>query len=245
MKKLNILQIISLTIQEIRNKPREFFRFGSPLLLLPLAWWASDKLGIDIWNTTMIFYNPVLFVAYLCIGILLAIVLVGCHRAFLMADDDIYATKTIRLGIREWNFIAWWVKLGLIIMLMSIPTIFLVMLSYQDSDSQPHDIMFFIITIPIAYISSRLSLVFPATAVGNTNTSLTKTWKLTSNNGWRLTILIGLIPLMTSFLLELLPITDSIFYYIVASITWLIVGLFELGLLSTSYAYLSGYIDDD
>ncbi|MCF6318795.1 MAG: hypothetical protein L3J83_05900 [Proteobacteria bacterium] len=245
MKKLNILQIINLTLQEIKLKRFEFIRFGSLLFLLPFILWLANELQIDVWNPATFNYNPFIFLIYLIFLIVFSIVMVGCHRVFLMNDDDIGNTATIRLGVREWNFMAWWIKLGLIMAVLFIPTMLLIIPFYVNIESEPNDWVFLVITIPMIYILSRLSLVFPATAVQNTNTSLAKTWKLSSGNGWRLTLLIGLIPFLTSFFLELLPIADSIYYYIVSSIAWLAVGLFELGLLSMSYAYLSGYIDDE
>jgi len=110
---------------------------------------------------------------------------------------------------------------------------------------QEHNFIGNILYIPILYLISRISLVFPATAVKNKNTSIIEAWNLSKNNGIQLFLLIGFIPWLLELLFEMLPHYNSIYYSFSTSLIWLIIGLFEVGLLSMSYAYLSGYIDDE
>lgn len=236
MNKMNILQIINLTVQEIKLKPLEFIRFGIPLLFIPLTNFILYKTyGSSISQS----YLPII-VPYIIYSIVLAIVLVGCHRTYLMNDIDIKQTKTFRFGIREWNFLAWWIKIGLIIIA------FVVLISmFMKAVFQNYNFIDNFLFIPIIYIISRISLVFPATAVKNKNTSILEAWNLSKNHGMSLFLLIGFIPWLLELIFEMLPYYDSILYNILSRLIWLIVGVFEVGLLSMSYAYLSGYIDDD
>lgn len=97
------------------------------------------------------------------------------------------------------------------------------------------------IILPIfqSYIFSRLSLVLPATAIDERNFTISSAWKISSGNGWRLTLLVALLPFTIYLLLNFLPEYDSILYYLITWFAWLIVSVIEIGLLSLSYSYLS------
>ena len=178
-----------------------------------------------------------LIIYYLFNLLIISLVLVSCHRIFLMSNEDIKKTKILRFGVREWNFLAWFIKTGLII-LLPYYLFSLIIEGIGITITFIDNILF----IPLLYVFSRLSLVFPATAVGSKNTSFTDAWKLSQNNGWHLTFLVGFIPWCLGLAEELLfNLTD---YHLVIDFIWLIIGLFELGLLSISYAYLKGYIED-
>ncbi len=67
--------------------------------------------------------NSALF-GFLLIHVFLAtlvMAVVGCHRIFLMNNNDVKATKTIRWTGREFRFIGWWIVLGLIASIITIP----------------------------------------------------------------------------------------------------------------------------
>jgi len=101
-----------------------------------------------------------------------------------------------------------------------------------------------ILSLPLYYLVSRWSLVFPSSAIGMRRMSLRWSWQLSAGNGWRLTLLIGLPPVASGLLFSLLPTSDSIFLAMLVAVAWPIVIAIEIGLLSLSYAYLAPVADD-
>jgi putative Mn2+ efflux pump MntP len=61
----------------------------------------------------------------------------------------------------------------------------------------------FVVVVVAFYLVARCSLVFPATAIDQ-ETSLKWAWHTTRHNGWRLTIVLWLVPAVTSSLTNLL-----------------------------------------
>jgi hypothetical protein len=160
MKKINIPQIITLTMQEIRAKPFDFIRFG---FLIFVMMFLGRALNIEIWASNE--HILALLGVYFIVASIFSIVLIGCHRTFLMSDADIKKTPFIRFGYREWNFIAWWIILGLIAIILFALSNTIVLFFIGNVESLPSNFVFFISSLPLYYIISRLSLVFPATAV--------------------------------------------------------------------------------
>ncbi|MFI4955884.1 MAG: hypothetical protein ACHQAX_01610 [Gammaproteobacteria bacterium] len=50
----------------------------------------------------------------------------------------------------------------------------------------------------LSYLLGRLCIIFPSIAVGE-RMSLEQTWKMSENNGWRIIILLGLLPMIPVF----------------------------------------------
>src|SRR5712671_2333716 len=57
--------------------------------------------------------------------------------------------------------------------------------------------------IPASYVLARLCLVFPATAIDRP-VNLKWAWRLTERNGWRLVVVVAVLPWIISYLVELL-----------------------------------------
>ena len=65
--------------------------------------------------------------------------------------------------------------------------------------------------IPTCYVLARLSLIFPATAVDQ-RPNIKWAWGKSFNNGWRLVVIVGLLPFVTSFAQQLMKRENSTMY---------------------------------
>lgn len=99
--------------------------------------------------------------------------------------------------------------------------------------------------VPLYYVASRWSLVLPSSAIGIHGNSFRWSWRGSSGNGWRLTLLIWFFPLLTGFLFDLWPDYDSILFKLYQGALWLVVGVVQIGLLSLSYKFLVSNEPDD
>jgi len=93
--------------------------------------------------------------------------------------------------------------------------------------------------IPGLYFFSRWILIAPATAVDESSDSFSAAWGLSRNNGWRLTLLIGFLSLVFSWLLVLIPQTELFIFNVMVYILWILIGIIEVSMLSLSYKYLT------
>jgi hypothetical protein len=100
---------------------------------------------------------------------------------------------------------------------------------------QPNQMSAYLAYIPILYIFSKLSVLYPATALDQPMTAKWA-WQLTDHNGWRLTIIVGLLPWILYFIVKLLFRENSTF---VEHIIFRLMGfaLLAVEIVTLSYAY--------
>ena len=92
-----------------------------------------------------------------------------------------------------------------------------------------------VLMLPFGYFVGRLSLVLPATAVDAT-TSFRWSWQATKNNGVRMLVLIGVLPWVTTILLDLLwRENGTMFEYVFLSILGYLVVAVEVFILSLAF----------
>ncbi len=171
----------------------------------------------------------------------LVIAIVGCHRIFLKYSTPEENNKLFRWTGNEIRYIGWWLLIGIVISLISIPVVLLVMpiLTNSINDNSTLYPLLLFIGLPIFYVASRWSMVLPASAIDIKNKTLTWSWDMSKDNGWRLTLLISILPFFFDTIFEFLPHYDSIVYSLFVGMGWLIIGVIEIGLLSLSYEHLS------
>lgn len=250
--RLPVLQIFLLSIQLVKQNIKVFIRFGLPLLVLVAivafgVFVAANNGTISVRSGDFpLFYTLILIITVFAI---ITIVAVGCHRGFLMSEEDIYNTKTFRWESREWKFLGWWLAISLLSGLMFMAYgLILTPLAYLFDIQQSGifvNIIQLITLLPVLYVISRWSLVLPATAVDDTEASLSEAWNLSDGQGWRLTVIIGVIPFIINNALEILPAYDSFIYGIIVAAVWLLIAVFQIGLLSLSYSFLKGNISSE
>ena len=220
-------------------RPLDHLRMCLPLLLfIPFYYLFSEFFKMEFIQNI----HPVMIIVVLVFFefIIFSTIMVGLHRVFLMDDESIAKTKAFRLGVREWNFAAWIIKIGLfmIALVVAVNYVFEPLLD-------KYEYIEYILIAPAAYIFARLSILLPATAVENRNVSLQEAWKLSKNNGLQLFVLVSVLPYLTDLIMGLISGYQSIAYQIVIFIIWGVVLILEVGFLSMCYAWLKGYVDTD
>ena len=139
---------------------------------------------------------------------------------------------------REWRFTKWliaiYLLLFLLIMLITLPT---PVIASSIGLYATYAIYAIAIT-SIAYLFSRLSLILPATAV-DYDPDVYWAWDITKANGWRLVIIICVLPLISSILISLLnEKTSNVLYFLLSEILTYSFIIFEIFALSLSFKYL-------
>ncbi len=118
---------------------------------------------------------------------------------------------------------------------MLLRHVFFVDLTIQDS-LQPALIISNILT---TYLYGRICLVFPATAIDK-KAKLNKSWKLTTNNGWRLVLIAGGLPWIISYLTALtLRANASLFEIFSISMFGYFLLAFQILIISLAYLDLT------
>ena len=89
--------------------------------------------------------------------------------------------------------------------------------------------------VPFGYLVGRFSLVLPARAI-DVRTNIMWSWEVTKNNGIRMLILIGVVPWITSVLLDLLWRENAtMFEYVFISILGYLAVAVEIFILSLAF----------
>ncbi|PCH61534.1 MAG: hypothetical protein COC19_04640 [SAR86 cluster bacterium] len=170
---------------------------------------------------------------------------VGCHRVFLLDKEEALSTKIFRWQARERDY---FVCYFLIFILSSIPTIVISILlnvfySPDVIDLEKIEVISFLeyllTMLPSFYIFSRLSLLLPGSALGRYPT-LVSAWKASSGNAISLFILIGVLPLITGYLLDTFQIISngSLLFKFIGNIAMVVIITIELCCLSLSYEWI-------
>jgi hypothetical protein len=209
------------------------------VMIIPIAAFVAIDVGalvLDMKGTVAQYAH---WACYLVVSALAAI---SCHRVLLLGPVSVPKFGVGQLGTRELRFIAALLFLCLIPRILQ-PLTDLVLTSTTgigDSEGERRSLILTIISwLPGSYFFARLAFMLPSIAV-DARVRLTEAWHLSSANGWRLTLLIVLIP----WLMRLLEwattalIADYTGRTIAISTLY---GLFlplEIALLSVSYRHL-------
>jgi hypothetical protein len=141
--------------------------------------------------------------------------------------------------MREFRFYGWYFIIYIFIALITYISLLTIELIKFHAEENSHiwTIIIYFSLIPGTYIFSRLSVLFPATAINQRN-SIQWAWSITKGNGWKLFVLLGLLPLLSRIILRMIPETsihaDAVLYFIS-----LIFAVIELALISHTYKFLA------
>jgi hypothetical protein len=170
------------------------------IALLTLSWHYAKHLVPDL----------VSWLLYALYGLLFTLVAVACHRLVLLGADSASVRIVPRWSRRETKFAAWFMAVWAICMVttyvllsLAISIVSWVSRSALDQLGEQFAWMQLVAKLPAAYVFARLCLVLPAAAVDE-SPEFKWTWELTRNNGWRLVVVIGVLPWVISHLLGLL-----------------------------------------
>lgn len=201
----------------------------------------------NISSVVIIPFSIAISIIYYAAHILFAIT---CHRVVLIGDTGVPEYGMFSWTRREWWFLAYLILLPFVYLLTSA----LILMAHGllmefDIEIKSFQIiswkldgfllLAFILALPSVYIFSRLSLLYPATAVDR-DVDVDWAWKITKNNGWRLIVIIVLLPLAFAF---------SRILFLREGATWIedVIGLLlglillavEIVALSLSYKHLT------
>jgi membrane-anchored glycerophosphoryl diester phosphodiesterase (GDPDase) len=176
-------------------------------------------------------------------GVLFAIFAVTSHRLVLLDPATVASRIYPRWERRETRFILWMVATWAIFGAIYMAAVSLTMTASNLWTNRPDEnwMKWSLVVgkIPALYIFARLCLVFPATAVDR-KVNLKWAWKLTKGNGWRLVLVVGVLPWIITLLINLLYGGDASTIETVA-LTFVGCALFavEIAALSLSYRELT------
>lgn len=130
-----------------------------------------------------------------------------CHRIVLLGDTSLASRWGLFWSIRETRFVGWLFVLGVIVLAVSLPILFLTpQLPFWALEwlvmSSPFSITFYTCVLASTYIDGRFGLVLPATAVGNPMNPL-RSWRFTAGNGRSIFVAL-MIPILLTELIDYL-----------------------------------------
>ena len=177
---------------------------GTPLIVLLIASGALANSMIGGYSSEKIIAMIVLGIG-ICVAT--AIAIVACHRVFLLGDEAIQEVSFLNWTGNELRYIGWWVIISILASIIMIPIGMVTAPFMATISSSPEGIMLlvFVTTLPLLYIISRWSILLPGCAIGLRGRTLSEAWSLSDGNGWRLTVLVSLLPTMLDFSLSFLP----------------------------------------
>lgn len=170
------------------------------------------------------------------------IISVFIHRLILQPQGDY---KIYRWTTREWRFMG---NMFLVYMVFALTVMVLLFFAAgfglitlpavgqeppPEFDSQGLGRQLLLLGLPATYVLARLSLVFPATALGR-QLSLGEAWVMSKGNGWRVFIIVGVLPWAFSALISLLLRDNAtvfeMFFFQVAGYAVFVLELIALSL---------------
>ena len=224
------------------QQKRQFFRtLTLPILLLMLIDHFVGYITHELsWLTLLLLY-----------AVPLTLIAVPCHRLVLIGDD----VASYRFGIPMWSwretcFLGWSLLVSLCMYVLPMLAMGIFRHSFWVSTDLSN--YMFIVAFPIyagiivivlfiPYLSARCSLILPATAIDQ-RTTFAAAWNLATDNGWRLTIVISILPLGFCIFGALFPYdSDSMILSIVVSIISYPLMIIEITTLSLAYKFLSKF----
>ena len=126
---------------------------------------------------------------------------ITCHRLALIGDDSVPTYGLLTWTQRETRYLGWLIVITLICMLISyvINSFFVSqMVRELEAGASPESLQSswrftYLAYIPILYVFSRLSVLYPAIALDQ-QVNAQWAWRATARNGWRLTLIVGVLP---------------------------------------------------
>jgi membrane-anchored glycerophosphoryl diester phosphodiesterase (GDPDase) len=234
-KKLPVEAIIRESIRRTTLRYKELIVLCWPYIAVILATSFVQESTGQGWTSI------VNILALVVVSVLAAI---GCHRVFLV-PEEISNMSALRWGKRETQFLINAMGLGVMTLLTSIPSLIAIvyMQNMELFAEETNWTLFLLVTTllyaPPYYFIARWALILPASALDR-NRNMRWAWDISKGNSFQLFILIGLVPLLTGFVLSSLAefLGSSIIFLIVQNAIWLAVGAVEICLLSLSYEWM-------
>ena len=176
------------------------------------------------------------FVGYL----IYAFFAVTCHRIIILGPNSVPELGIRKWTMRETRFLGWLIGVYIMIGLMIFGVaLFPSMISPLFGEKAIYYIPLSVVAaLPGVYVLSRLSLIFPAVSVDE-KIDIKWAWDISRNNGWRLAIIVGLLPIAVGYVQTILEgENDDIFKNTLLMLIAFVVLIIEIAALSLSYKEL-------
>ena len=197
---------IGLIINNAFLSIEKYFKYYASLTIIMVVlnfgiYYALDKIIETGGENTSIFASLFALLLVLIAYIKMAIMI---HRSVLLEESNL--SKIFSWSVIEFKFIGW--GIGLYILVFAPIGILLAYIAPIFHEGKSSSTFLAIITPVLVIIAlvifSRLSLIFPATAMGKKAT-LADTWALSKSNKWLLFVLLVLVPALTNKIISLIP----------------------------------------
>jgi hypothetical protein len=172
---------------------------------------------------------------------------ITCHRLVLLGDQGVPNYGLRAWTLREWRYMGWSIVILVVWLLFSFVINSLIVSAFiSDVEAggkaeafQSIKSLSYFAYIPVLYIFSRLSVLYPAIAMDQQPTAQWA-WRITDRNGWRLTVVVSFLPWALYFLTSLLLRENAIFVEnIIFELLGFILLAVEIVALSLSYKHLT------
>ncbi len=243
---LPVKSTIADTMALVKDRFPLLLKAAIPLVLanLVFAWGVGNPEHIPGSGVSK---GASIFLFVLIQGLATVVSFVGFHRVFLLTKEEAAERGAFHWSQIELRFLGWCLLMGLLAVLLSIPmgvlaSTFITLAPESAAASLTSYLLYLLMSLPFWYLLARWSLVLPATAINYPRRSLGWAWELSANNSGKLFILLGVIPLFTSIVYDQIPIFDLLLLRMLVELAWIPVLMFEVGLLSASFDFLSSNV---
>jgi len=165
---------------------------------------------------------------------------VTCHRIILLGDDFIPQYGFRMWTVRDTKFLIWMtvmiLSIWLIMFVLMRASVLFIHISQYNFSLYLIILFYSFVFILAVYVLSRLSLIFPSTAVDEMK-NIKWAWNITHGNAWRLALIVVALPMFIGFTVELIEsavgssaMIDAILYLVT-----LLVLIIEVSALSLAY----------
>ena len=175
------------------------------------------------------------------------LIAISCHRLVILGVDSLPNAWGLFWSGRETRFLGWSALIGGIPLVVAslfgvLRGLGLPLFSVDNGVPSLFVVMFFVLIPYAVYVVPRLSLVLPATAIGQRPT-LKGSWRLSRSNGWRL----ALVMLLPSLVLIPLSVGSlqlgGIAPQFLAALILVLLGLIGIASLSKAFCWFTGEIE--
>lgn len=175
------------------------------------------------------------------------IYVVSCHRIVLLGERSLPNRFGVYWTRREFRFVGWSIVTSLLVVPVVLPmgAIFALTPVEGIAEESPWLLSIFVYP-PVAYVISRASLLFPLTAIDR-RPNLGEAWRLSRDNGWRLTIALNVPWLLIAAIGRLVAwaTPDGLVPPVFAGLWLCLISAVEVTVLSVAYRTLAPREQDD
>ena len=166
------------------------------------------------------------------------VIVVRLHRIFLLNETESSLQGSLKWRKNNTNYLLTSLAIGLIAAVIAAPFIFCFTLIFGVSEANS-EIYMYVIMIPAGYVLSRISLVLPSVAI-NDKIDFSESWRISKGNGWKVFILLTIIPIVFNAITDILYF-DHIALRPIYALLGIIFLIIEVIIFSNTYKKLILY----